>query len=146
MCCQPPLTWEWWYLIKAQTVPLHNRQIIVPFNLSYWKSKRTMGTNGQVTAWWTVWQPLRHHGKWLSPDFQSNQGDNLQNDEENKNLNICIRSSGSISVYLSDNRHEFRWFKMLLSNLRGFSKSSSALHLFRCLLYFYSNVIWKIYT
>lgn len=45
--------------------------------------------------------------------------DNLQNDEENKYLNICIWSSGSINGHFSDNKYEFRWLQMVLSNLRG---------------------------
>lgn len=57
------------------------------------KSKRTMGTIGQLTAWQTAWQPLEHHGKWLSANFQSNYRDNLQNGEEDKNLNIGIWAS-----------------------------------------------------
>lgn len=61
-----------------------------------------MGTTGQLTAWQTAWQPLEHHGKWLSANFQSNQRDNLQNGEENKNLNICIWSS-SRTVFTDDN-------------------------------------------
>lgn len=90
------------------------------------KSKRTMGTVGQLTAWQTAWQPTEHHGKWLSVNFQSNQRDNLQNGEENKNLNICIWSCSrqlcSLMIIVWTGQLETE-----LSNLRGFPGGRSTL-------------------